>query len=67
MVQSVSGGSPSAKAPDKHAVLLTWQTAQPNVARTNPANSAELKQYLQKRGARPANAVPVVVVIRPVG
>lgn len=69
VVQSVSGGSPSAsaKGPDKHAVLLTWQTAHPNLARTNPAASAELKQYLQKRGARPANAVPAVIVIRPVG
>lgn len=69
VVQSVSGVSPSAsaKGPDKHAVLLTWQTAHPNLARTNPASSAELKQYLQKRGARPANAVPALIVIRPVG
>lgn len=69
VVQSVSGGSSSAsaKGPDKHAVLLTWQTAYPNLPRTNPAASAELKQYLQKRGARPATAVPAVIVIRPIG
>lgn len=63
VVQSVSGAKPT----DKPAVLLTWQTTSANTPRTNPTTSAELKQYLQKRGERKPNAVPVIVVIRTAG
>ena len=62
--------TPPAKPGDKPAVLLTWQTTSPTIARTNPSVSAELKQFQQflaKRGTRPANAIPAIIVIRPVG
>ncbi len=59
--------SVSPKPGDKSAVLLTWQTAHANIPRTNPATSAELKQFLAKRGDRKPNAVPAIIVIRPVG
>ena len=55
------------KSGEKPAVLLTWQTTNANILRTNPAMSAELKQFLAKRGTRPASAVPAIIVIRPVG
>lgn len=57
-----SPGAPAARAP--LAVLMTWQ---PTTGRTNPALSAELKQFKEKRGARKPNAVPAVVVIRSAG
>ncbi len=60
VVKSVSKG-------DKSAVLLTWQTTHASIARTNPAMSAELKSFLAKRGDRKPNAVPAIIVIRPVG
>ncbi|MBN9118695.1 MAG: hypothetical protein J0I06_05985 [Planctomycetes bacterium] len=59
--------SPSAKTGDPTAVLLTWQPTHPMIGRTPPATSAELKQYLAKRGPRKPNAVPVVIVIRHAG
>ena len=59
--------SPSAKAPDKSAVLLTWQTTHPMIGRTPPGMSVELKKYLEKRGPRKPNVVPTVIVIRPMG
>ncbi len=58
--------SPSGKPVDKPAVLLTWQAA-PGATRTPPAQSAELKQFLSKRGDRKPTAVPVIIVIRSVG
>lgn len=57
--------SPPAKPGEKPAVLMTWQTV-PGVARTVPAMSAELKQYLTKRGDRKPGVVPAIIVIRPV-
>lgn len=54
-------GKPAEKA-EKAAMLLTWV---PNNARTPPANSMQLDQFLKKRGDRKPNAVPVVIVIRP--
>lgn len=62
VVQSVT--NPSGKASDKSAALLTWQTTHPSIARTTPATSHELKQYLQKRGERKSSAVPALIVIR---
>jgi hypothetical protein len=59
IVKSVSG---AAKPTEKTAILLTCA---PTPARTAPNASAELKQFLAKRGDRHANAVPVVIVIRP--
>ena len=61
VVKSVS------KAGDKSAVLMTWQTAPANLPRTNPAQSADLKHYLAKRGDRKPGAVPAIIVIRPAG
>ena len=58
--------NPPGKAPEKPAVLLTWQAA-PGATRTPPAQSAELKHFLSKRGDRKSAAVPVIIVIRPVG
>lgn len=58
--------NPPGKSAEKSAVLLTWQAA-PGAARTVPAQSAELKQFLAKRGDRKPAAVPVIIVIRPVG
>jgi hypothetical protein len=65
VVQSVTSSAP--KPVEKTAVLMTWQTTHPAIARTLPGNSAELKQFLARRGDRKPNAIPVVVVIRPVG
>jgi hypothetical protein len=60
VAKSVAG---QGRKPEKAAVLLTWNLA-PN--RQSPqANSAELKQFLAKRGPRAAEAVPVLIVIRP--
>ncbi|MDY3552856.1 hypothetical protein R5W24_001945 [Gemmata sp. JC717] len=69
VVQSVSGGStpPAPKAQERPMVLLTWQTTHPGIARTNPLQSTELKQYLQKRGTRKPAAVPALIIIRPAG
>ncbi|MCE9562178.1 MAG: hypothetical protein K8U57_09005 [Planctomycetes bacterium] len=61
IVKSVLSGP--TKPGEKPAVLLMWNVAQ---GRPIPqANSAELKQFLAKRGDRKANAVPVIIVIRP--
>jgi len=49
------------KGSEKCAMLTTWL---PTAARTVPAASSELKQFLLKRGDRKANAVPAVIVIR---
>ena len=62
VVKSVS--TAPAKPVDKPAMLMTWQ---PGPARTIPALSVELKQFLAKRGDRKPNAVPAIIVIRPVG
>ncbi len=59
--------SPGAKPGEPFAVLMTWQSAPATLGRTPPATSAELKQYLAKRGTRKPNAVPAVIVIRLVG
>ncbi len=55
------------KGGEKSAVLLTWQTTHSSIPRTTPAQSTELKQFRDKRGTRPANAIPAIIVIRPVG
>jgi hypothetical protein len=55
------------RARDKSAVLLTWQTIHPSIPRTPPAASAELKQFLQKRGESDPLATPILIIIRPVG
>ncbi|MBA4062794.1 MAG: hypothetical protein C0501_03640 [Isosphaera sp.] len=47
---------------EKAAVVLTWT---PTTARTAPAASAELKQFLARRGERKPAAVPLLIVIRP--
>jgi hypothetical protein len=54
IVKSIAGGQ-------KSAMLMTWA---PSNLRAMPASSAELKSFLSKRGERPANAVPVIIVIR---
>jgi len=59
--------TPPAKLGEKPAVLMTWQTTHPSLGRTIPATSVELKQFLAKRGDRKPNAVPAIIVIRPVG
>jgi hypothetical protein len=59
--------TPPAKPGPKYAMLLTWQTTHANIARTNPASSAELKQFRDKRGERKPDAVPAIIIIRPVG
>ncbi|QJX00603.1 anti-sigma factor [Frigoriglobus tundricola] len=58
--------NPPGKAPEKPAVLLTWQVAS-GATRTAPSQSAELKHFLSKRGDRKPTAVPVIIVIRPGG
>jgi hypothetical protein len=58
----VKSVSPGAMAGEKTAILLTCA---PTPARTAPSASAELKQFLTKRGDRNPKAVPVVIVIRP--
>jgi hypothetical protein len=59
IVKSLSAGQ--GREPEKSALLMTWK---PDMARTIPSTSAELKQFLIKRGDRKANAVPVMIVIR---
>jgi hypothetical protein len=62
--------TPPAKPGEKPAVLMTWQTTHPTdptIGRTPPNMSAELKQFLARRGDRKPNAVPAIIVIRPVG
>lgn len=61
VVKSVTGTS-TGKPTDKTAVIMT---ASPLAARTPLASSAELKQFLAKRGQRKAGAVPILIVIRP--
>jgi hypothetical protein len=58
--------SPPAKPADKPAVLMAWQT-HTGTARTVPSASAELKQFLAKRGDRKPHTIPAIIVIRPVG
>jgi hypothetical protein len=58
---------PDASAADKNentAVLMTWQSS---TARTPPAMSVELQQFLSKRSDRRVNAVPTIIVIRTKG
>jgi hypothetical protein len=49
------------KPAEKPAILLTFT---PAAARTNPAVSKELKEFLARRGDRKASAVPLLIVIR---
>ena len=49
------------KGGEKSAVVLAYGPPQ---SRTPPAMSAELKQYLARRGERKPSTVPVVIVIR---
>jgi hypothetical protein len=61
IVKSVLTGQ--GKPVERSAVLLSW-----NLAPGRPigqANSAELKQFVAKRGERKAGMVPVMIVIRP--
>lgn len=61
IVKSVLTGQ--GKPVEKTAVLLSW-----NLVPGRPiaqANSAELKQFVGKRGERKAGMVPVMIVIRP--
>lgn len=51
------------KRAEKSAVLLAWNL--PPARQVPQTASAELKQYLARRGPRPAEAVPVLIVIRP--
>jgi anti-sigma factor RsiW len=55
---------PQTKPTAKTAILLTWQ---PGPARTNPAMSKELSQFLTKRADRKPGAIPAIIVIRPAG
>jgi anti-sigma factor RsiW len=57
IVKSLTTG----KGSEKSAILMTWL---PAAGRTLPASSAELKQFLLKRGERKTSAVPVIIVIR---
>jgi hypothetical protein len=50
------------KPAEKVAVLATWE---PAAGRTPHNTSAEIKQFIAKRGDRKSNAVPVLIVIRP--
>lgn len=52
------------KSGDKAAVLTTWL---PTNARTAPSSATEVKQFLAKRGERQPNAIPAIIVIRPIG
>jgi hypothetical protein len=52
---------PAGKGGDKSALLMTFA---PSQARTPPATSRELRQFLDRRGERRTNAVPVLIVIR---
>ena len=60
IIDSIKAGK-GAPARDS-AILMTWAPAQ---GRTPPAVSSELKAYLSRRGERKADAVPVLIVIRP--
>lgn len=53
---------PDRKSPEEPAILLL---AQPMFLRANPAQSRELRQYLNDRGERKPNTIPLIVVIRP--
>jgi hypothetical protein len=46
----------------KSAILLTYL---PVVGRTNPAASKEIRAFLERRGDRKPDAVPLLIVIRP--
>lgn len=59
IVKSLTSGA--GKGSEKAALLMTWS---PSIARTPPAASAELKQFLLKRGDRKANVVPTMLVVR---
>ncbi|MBN9521909.1 hypothetical protein J0H58_25895 [bacterium] len=52
---------PPGKGGEKAALLMTFAPAQ---ARTPPATSRELRQFLDRRGERRPAAVPVLIVIR---
>ena len=65
LVKSIT--APAAKPGEKTAVLLTWQTTHPNIPRTIPATSKELKQFFAKRGDRKPKAIPAIIVIRHAG
>jgi hypothetical protein len=60
IVKSLSAGQ--GKESEKSAIVMTWK---PEVGRTVPSASAELKQFLMKRAERKPNYVPVLIVIRP--
>ncbi len=64
IVKSVSGGSNPSNGPtaEKLAVLCGWQ---PVASRTPPGSSAEVKQFLAKRGERKPTATPVLIILRP--
>ncbi len=52
---------PAGKGGEKAALLMTFA---PSQARTPPATSRELRQFLDRRGERRPTAVPVLIVIR---
>jgi hypothetical protein len=60
VVESLRTGQ--GKPTERSAILLTWK---PDMARTVPSTSSEVKQFLSRRGERKASAVPVIIVIRP--
>lgn len=59
IVKAIEAGQ--GKGIEKNALMMTWL---PAMNRTSPQSSAELKQFLLKRGERKAKAVPVMIVIR---
>lgn len=50
-----------AKDTPKSALVTTFG---PTVARMNPTHSQEIKTFFDKRGERPASAIPALIVIR---
>jgi hypothetical protein len=44
--------------------LAIMTTAGPNSARIAPLATPEIKHYLDRKGDRPANAIPMLIVIR---
>jgi len=50
------------KATDKAAIVVAFL---PATARTAPAQSKEIKAFLDKRGDRKAGALPLLIVLRP--
>lgn len=52
---------PAGKGGEKSALLTTFA---PTTARTPPATSRELRQFLDRRGERRPTAVPVLIVVR---